>query len=235
MRIEFVHDVICSFCFPMSYRMRNIDEKYSNVDISHRSFALGWEPSNFESMFGSHEAVKPKVLGHWKNANENDDLHRFNIEGMKGQKFLFPNSKQPLIAAKAAGLLKGEDGYWEVFDALQNALFVENQNIADMDIINKVVKQTSLNFDEWKALFEDSDTETAVLKDLEFVTQNGIRSVPALIVEDKYLISGAQSQASIEEALEDIADKENLQLNGLQLFGSEGDACRVVDGQWQCD
>ena len=59
MKIEFVHDVICSFCFPMSHRMRKIDEKYSNVEITHRSFALGGEVDNFKAMFGSHEAVKP--------------------------------------------------------------------------------------------------------------------------------------------------------------------------------
>lgn len=38
--IEFFHDVICSFCFPMSYRMRQLKEMMPDVTIKHRSFAL---------------------------------------------------------------------------------------------------------------------------------------------------------------------------------------------------
>ncbi len=40
MKIEFFHDVICSFCFPMSHRMREIQKRYPNVEIIHRSFSL---------------------------------------------------------------------------------------------------------------------------------------------------------------------------------------------------
>lgn len=235
MKIEFVHDVICSFCFPMSHRMRKIDEKYPKVEVTHRSFALGWEVEQFESMFGSHEAVKPEVMGHWEQANENDDLKRFNIEGMKNQDFLFPPSKNALIAAKAAGLLGGEDAYWEVFDALQNALFVENQDVSDIDVIDSVIKKTTLNFTDWKNQFENKESEEAVLRDLDFVKQNGINSVPALIIENKYLINGAQPQSVIENTIEEIAQKENLQLTGLQQVGSDADSCRMVDGQWICD
>ncbi|HLR89020.1 MAG TPA: hypothetical protein VK042_04775 [Atopostipes sp.] len=72
-------------------------------------------------MFGSHEAVKPEVMSHWEHANENDDEHRFNIEGMKEQDFLFPTSKNGLIAAKAAGIIAGDSGYWDICDAIQNA------------------------------------------------------------------------------------------------------------------
>ena len=236
MKIEFVHDVICSFCFPMSHRMRKIYEKYSNVEITHRSFALGWDVKNFEAMFGSHEAVKPEVLGHWEQANQNDDLNRFNIEGMREQDFLFPTSQVPLVAAKAAGLLGSEEMYWEAFDALQHALFVENKNIADVDVVEEVIQGTSLPFEEWKSLFENEDTTKAVLEDLDFVKRNGINSVPALIVEGKYLINGAQPQETIEKTLEEIAEKEDLKLNsGFQMMGDDANACRVVDGQWKCD
>ncbi len=236
MRIEFVHDVICSFCFPMSHRMRKIDEKYNNIEVTHRSFALGWEVSNFEAMFGTHDAVKPEVLGHWEQANQNDDLSRFNIEGMREKDFLFPTSKVALIAAKAAGRLERKDAYWEAFDALQHALFVDNKNIADVAVVESVIKDTTLDYDAWKQMFEDSETEKEVLKDLEFVRQNGINSVPALIVEGKYLINGAQPQEVIEKTLEDIAEKEDLQLNtGFQMMGGDAEACRMEDGQWKCD
>lgn len=144
MQVEFFHDMICSFCFPMSYRMRKVAAKYPRLNIQHRSFALGWEADAFIQIFGSHEAVKPEVMSHWEHANQNDDEHRFNIEGMKEQDFLFPTSKNGLKAAKAAGLLAGEEAYWDVFDALQKALFVDNHDISDLAVIEKSSKKLIL-------------------------------------------------------------------------------------------
>lgn len=235
MKIEFFHDVICSFCFPMSNRMRQIVKKYPRINVTHRSFALGWEREQFIQMFGSHEAVKPEVLNHWEQANKNDDLNRFNIEGMKEQDFLFPTSKNGLKAAKAAGILQGQDGYWEVFDAIQEALFVDNRDISEVEVLADVINQTSMDLDAWKTQFNKPETEQAVLEDLNLVQSYGIQGAPALVIEGKYLVSGAQPQEVIEETIEKIAKEEGLQLTGLQMMGSDAEACRVVDGNWQCD
>lgn len=235
MQVEFFHDVICSFCFPMSYRMRKVAEKYPRLNVTHRSFALGWEKEQFIQMFGSHEAVKPEVMSHWEHANENDDEHRFNIEGMKEQDFLFPTSKNGLIAAKAAGIIAGDSGYWDVFDAIQNALFVQNKDISNAKVLEKIVKESPLDFDTWKEQFENSETEQAVLEDLQRVQSYGIQGAPALVIDQKYLISGAQPQGVIEKTIEEIAEKEGFQLHGLQTLGETGEACRFVDGQWICD
>ncbi len=166
MQVEFFHDVICSFCFPMSYRMRKVAEKYPRLEIKHRSFALGWEKEQFIQMFGSHEAVKPGVMSHWEHANQNDDEHRFNIEGMKEEDFLFPTSKNGLIAAKAAGRVAGEAGYWDVFDGIQDALFVQNKDISQQTVLEEVVEKTTVDTAAWRNQYEDPATEQAVLEDL---------------------------------------------------------------------
>ena len=212
MKVEFFHDVICSFCFPMSHRMRKMVDKYPKLDVIHRSFALGWEEEQFIEMFGSHEAVKPEVLSHWISANQNDELNRFNIKGMKEQDFLFPISKPALVAAKAAGIVGGQDVYWEVFDALQNGLFVESKDVADVKVIEDIIQSTSINFDAWKAAFEKEEAEQATLEDMILAKQYGLQGAPALVIEGKYLISGAQPQEIIEQTLETIAEEENLQL-----------------------
>lgn len=235
MQVEFFHDVICSFCFPMSYRMRKVAEKYPKLDIVHRSFALGWEKEQFVQMFGSHEAVKPEVLGHWEHANQNDDEHRFNIDGMREADFLFPTSKKSLKAAKAAGMIANQAAYWDVFDGLQHALFVENRDIDDVTVIEDVVQKTSIDFGEWKTQFENPATEEAVIEDLERVKAYGIQGAPALVINQKYLISGAQPQDVIEKTIEKIAEDEGFQLKGLEIMGDTGAACNVVDGQWMCD
>ena len=235
-KIEFFHDVICSFCFPMSARMRKISEKYNNVEIIHRSFALGWEEENFIRMFGSREAVKPEVLGHWAQANQNDDDHRFDIEGMETQDFNFPISKPGLLAAKAAGLLGGQEAYWEVFDALQEALFVENKNIEDPQVIEEVIQGTDVDLEKWKEQVQQPETEEAVLADLKQAENYSVYSAPTLIINGKYRISGAQPLERIEQALEKAAIEEGISLNQLEdLTVDESGSCFIIDGKWECD
>src|SRR5690625_6597268 len=117
--------------------MRKLVQKYNRREIKLRSFALGWEKEQFIQMVGSHEAVKQEVLGNWEHTNQNDDEHLFNIEGMKEEDFLFPTSKNGLIAAKAAGRVAGEDGYWDVFDGIQDALFVQNKDISQQTVLEE--------------------------------------------------------------------------------------------------
>lgn len=236
-KIEFFHDVICSFCFPMSARMRKIANKFNNIEIKHRSFALGWEENDFIRNFGSREAVKPEVLNHWKHANQNDDEHRFNIEGMRKTDFNFPISKPGLIAAKAAGIVGGDSMYWDLFDRIQNKLFVENKNIEDVNVLEEAVKETKISFDKWKEEFNKKETEEAVLKDLELARNYGVNSAPTLVINNKYAISGAQPEETIINVLNQISEKEGIPLNTLQTISlaDSGGTCSVVDGKWKCD
>lgn len=205
-KIEFFHDAICSFCFPMSAKMRQIAKKYNNIEIIHRSFALAWDEEEFISSFGSRKAVKDQVLSHWAVANNYDDEHRFNIEGMHQTDFDFPISKPALKAAKAAGILGGEDLYWDVFDRIQNKLFVENKNIEDIAVLEEAVRETSISFSDWKEQFDNEETEKAVLADLDLASSYGIDLVPTLIINEKYSLAGAVSLEEIEKALDRISN-----------------------------
>ncbi|MBG9982062.1 DsbA family protein [Aerococcaceae bacterium DSM 111020] len=208
LEIEFFHDVICSFCFPMSARMRRLVADNPEIQIKHRSFALGWDETVFEQMFGSHEAVKNEVLGHWEHANQNDDEHRFNIEGMKETDFLFPTSKPGLIAARAAGLIGDEETYWDVFDKIQEGLFIRNLNIQNTEVIEELVKETTINVDQWREAFHDATTEQMVINDLKLAQAYQIQGAPALVINQKYLLSGAQPYEVLEKAIQEIMEQE---------------------------
>lgn len=195
--IEFFHDVICSFCFPMSYRMRQLQKLMPEAQIVHRSYALVKSETDFDKMFGSRVAAKAEIMSHWEHANHIDDLHRFNITGMKQADFLFPTSMNALIACKAAYFTAGEAGYWDVFDALQNALFVQNRNIEENDVIEDCVKKSGIDFVIWEQHYNRGETKDAVEKDFLLAKQYDVRGVPCLIVNGKHQISGAQPLSNI--------------------------------------
>ena len=228
MIIEFFHDTICSFCFPMSYRMRQVQNMHPEIKIIHRGFPLVWEESGFNRMFGSRKNAKKEILSHWARANENDDLHRFNIEGMEKQTFEFPASRNGLIAAKAAGLVGGEEEYWAVFDRLQYALFAENRNIDDLEVLYSCIQDTALNFSEWEDMFHSPYTIEKLNEDFNLATYYDIHSVPCLIINKKYLLSGAQPLNKILSTIQNVRKEEEISI-------IKGEACNIVDGTVFCE
>lgn len=230
MRIEFFHDTICSFCFPMSYRMRQLKEKRPELEIIHRSFALVPEKKTFDIMFGSREDAKSEIIRHWEHANENDDLSRFNIKGMRESDFLFPTSMPALCAVKAAEKLGGNDLAWDAFDALQNALFIENKNIEELDVIKEALSKTSINLEKWEKVYNSRDTLEEVNKDLALAKSYGISGVPFIIINEKYKLNGAQPLAKIEEMLDKIIKEEAMTTE------KQGETCSLdYEGNLNCD
>lgn len=226
--VEFFHDVICSFCFPMSYRMRQLQKMMPEAQIVHRSYALVKSERDFDEMFGSRAAAKNEILSHWEQANQNDDLHRFNISGMHKAEFPFPSSMKVLTACKAAYFTAGDAGYWDVFDALQNALFVQNRNIEDSDIINECIRQSGIDLEKWEQYYCSGDTKDAVENDLILAEKYGIEGVPCLIIDGKYRISGAQPLAQIIQAIQGAAENK-------EKTSCKGAACRFDGGNIKCD
>ncbi|HHX07575.1 MAG TPA: DsbA family protein [Erysipelothrix sp.] len=232
LNIEFFHDVICSFCFPMSYRMRELHKEIPELAITHRSFALAPDKQALKAQFGSLSQAKTEILTHWQQANQNDTLHRFNIEGMKQTDFDFPTSMKGLRAAKAAESL---GNYWDVFDALQEALFVKNLNIDDDTVLFEIIKSTPVDFDAWQTLYHAPETLSAVEDDFLRAQSYGLRGVPALVVEGKYLISGAQPKDYLLKTLKQMLhEKKETEIKPLEVV-QDGETCRFVDGQWICD
>ncbi len=197
LHIEFFHDVICSFCYPMSFHMRQLQAQFPHVEIIHRSFALVRDESDFVRMFGSHEKAKDEILSHWHSANAIDDLHRFSIEGMRQQSFLFPTSMKPLQACKAAFFVGGNDAYWDVFDALQADLFTHSKNIGEDAVIVAAVQNAGVDVDRWSALFGSEKVANAVAEDLKLASAYGIRSAPTLVMNKHHTLHGVVGLAEL--------------------------------------
>lgn len=226
--IEFFHDVICSFCFPMSYRMRQLQKLMPEIQIVHRSYALVKSVGDFDFMFGSRDAAKEEIMNHWEHANHNDDLHRFNISGMRQADFLFPTSMKGLLACKAAYFVAGDAGYWDVFDALQNALFVQNRNIEENEIIEDCIRISGIDFESWVQHYNSRETKDAVERDFLLVKQYNIQGVPALVINGNQQISGAQPLSKIIQVVEGIAKEKEQQY-------ADGASCRLVNGKIECE
>lgn len=201
MKIEFFHDPLCVYCFPMSAILRRLQKKYPQIEIIHRSFALSWEASSFIQAFGPREGAREKILPHWDIANGLDPDHRINRRGMEEEDFLYPLSKKPLIGAKAAGELGGQDLYWDAFDAIQRKLFMENKNIEEFEVLKEAMGEIGLDLGEWTRVYQDPKTEREIIMDLVLAKKLGVEEVPSLLIGGEILITGGMTQDQVEEKI----------------------------------
>ena len=89
--------------------------------------------------------------------------------------------------------------------ALLKAYFTDGQNPSDPEVLVQAALAAGLGEAGARALLA-SDTYTAEVRQAEgFYQQQGIHSVPAVIINDRHLISGGQPVEVFERALRQIA------------------------------
>jgi predicted DsbA family dithiol-disulfide isomerase len=92
--------------------------------------------------------------------------------------------------------------------ALFDAYFTQGDNPGDHAVLVRVAGQVGLDSAEAARILA-SDTYAAEVREREqFFQRHGISSVPAIIINQRHLISGGQPPEVFEQALRDIISKE---------------------------
>jgi predicted DsbA family dithiol-disulfide isomerase len=102
--------------------------------------------------------------------------------------------------------VEGEPGQQAALKkALLAACHTRSEAMGDHAVLLACAKQAGLDPDRAAAVLA-SDEFTAEVRDRQaFYTRQGIHSVPAVIINDRHLISGGQPAAVFEQALRQIA------------------------------
>ncbi|GGW52492.1 DsbA family oxidoreductase [Alishewanella tabrizica] len=91
--------------------------------------------------------------------------------------------------------------------ALFNAYFGEAANVADHQVLVNCAVNAGLDADLAAAILGSTEYSQQVQDDITRYQHAGISSVPAFIVNNKYLISGAQAPQQLAAALQQIAQE----------------------------
>jgi predicted DsbA family dithiol-disulfide isomerase len=101
--------------------------------------------------------------------------------------------------------LQGEAAQRALKHALFKAYFTDGLSPADPEVLAQAAAAAGLDADAARAVLA-SDTYAAEVREAEaFYHQQGISSVPAIIIDDRHLISGGQPVDLFERALRQIA------------------------------
>lgn len=89
--------------------------------------------------------------------------------------------------------------------ALLKACHGRAENMASHAVLADIAESVGLDRERAEAILASDEFAAEVREREQFYASQGIRSVPAIIINDQYLISGGQPAAVFEQALRQIA------------------------------
>lgn len=117
------------------------------------------------------------------------------------------DSRPALIGAKFADA----QGAGEAFhDAVMHAYWQDALDISDVGVLSGCAQSAGLDEAAFVAALDDAQWDSEVTADVEQAFAFGLQGVPALILHNKYLVSGAQPYEVLVRAVEQIAAEEGI-------------------------
>ena len=101
--------------------------------------------------------------------------------------------------------LQGEAAQRSLKHALLKAYFTDGQNPSDNAVLLAAASAAGLDVDAARQVLDRNGFAAEVRQAEAFYQQQGIHSVPAVIINDRHLISGGQPVEVFEQALRQIA------------------------------
>jgi len=101
--------------------------------------------------------------------------------------------------------LQGPDKQFALKKELLNAYHGRAENVSDPEVLARACAAVGLDEDQAHAILAGDDYALDVRQNEQLWQQSGIHSVPAVVINRQYLISGGQPAAVFEDALRKIA------------------------------
>lgn len=102
------------------------------------------------------------------------------------------HSVPPAIAGKIAETY-GPEIFHRFHQLLLEAYFTHNRTVSDVDVLADIAEQAGIDANEFRQKLEEGHESLfeAVANDHNEAMESGVSGVPAVIVDDKYLVGGA--------------------------------------------
>ncbi|MDI1239198.1 MAG: DsbA family oxidoreductase [Polaromonas sp.] len=210
MKIDFVSDVSCPWCV---IGLKSLEDALGRVagevqaEIHFQPFELNPKMPAEGQDIAEHLAEK------YGSTPEQSQRNREMIRA-RGQDvgFTFSMDKRSRIynTFDAHRLLhwaeeEGEGRQMALKEALFKAYFTDGESPGSHEVLARVAGEVGLDTVRAKAILASGEYADAVREREQFYLQQGIHAVPAVIINDKHLISGGQPAEVFEQALRQIA------------------------------
>ncbi len=216
LKIDYVSDVVCPWCVVglggLETALDTLKAEGIAADIAFRPFELnpGMAPEgeNIVEHIGRKYGSTPE-----QSAQNREMIKARAAEAMPGFDMRMGPESRIWNTFDAHRLLfwaeeTAPDRQAALKKALFKAHFTDGANLTDAGVLSVAAETAGLDRAEAADVLVSDRYVDAVRGEEELWRQRGINSVPAVVVEGKYLISGGQPAAVFEEALRKIAAEE---------------------------
>jgi predicted DsbA family dithiol-disulfide isomerase len=208
-RIDFVSDVVCPWCAVGLLSLEQAIARLGDgvaVEIAFQPFELNPRLAAEGEDIGEHLARKygstPQQLEHNREA----------IRARGAELGFAFNARERIWNTFDAHRLLHWAGLQDAMSeralkhALLRAYFTDGENVSSHDVLLRVAITSGLDGTRAAAVLASDEYADAVREREALYAQRGIRSVPAVIINDRYLVSGGQPSEVFEGALRSVIE-----------------------------
>lgn len=209
-RIDFVSDVSCPWCVIGLKSLEQALDRVADVatvDLHFQPFELNPQMAREGQDIGEHLAQKYGASAEQRA----DTSERIRARGAE-LGFTFGHRERIYNTFDAHRLLHWAEEQGHQRDlkmALFDAYFTDGDNPGDREVLLRAAQKAGLDTEQ-AARILDADTYAAEVREREqFFQRHGINSVPAVIINQRHLISGGQPPEVFEQALRDVVAEDS--------------------------
>ena len=208
MKIDFVSDVACPWC---AVGLNGLEEALArtgdlvDATITFQPFELNPDMPPEGEDGAEHITRKYGISAEQAEANRTVIRDRaaavgFDMGGIEGRRVY-----NTFDAHRLLHWAEGSGHQAALKHALLEANFTEGLDVSDPEVLIAAAERAGLDGEAAREVLA-SGRYTAEVRDAERLWQSrGINSVPAIVIDDRYLISGGQPPEAFEQALRRIA------------------------------
>jgi len=214
LHIDIVSDVVCPWCIigykQLERALDMLDEEVAPV--------ITWHPFELNPQMGEEgQEISEHIMQKYGASAEQSAANRARLSGLGdrlGFRFAYSPGMRIYNTFKAhqllhwAGKAHGSAAQTALKLALFKAYFQDNRDISDEEVLLQTVAETGLDPEAGREVINDPDNAREVREHLNFWVDQGISGVPAIIIEQKYLVPGAQEAETFANVIRKVREKQ---------------------------
>lgn len=208
LRIDIASDVVCPWCI-IGYKQLEAALRETGMQGE-----VHWHPFELNPQMPEEgEDLQQHLAAKYGSTPEDSRKVRARLTTMGaelGFKFDYADDMRIVNTFRAHQLLHWAGPQGREHDlkmALFAACFTHRQNVNDPEVLADVAASVGLDRDEALAVLRDARYADAVRDAERIWTERGIQGVPAMIFNQKYLVTGAQGIENFTAILRQLAEE----------------------------
>ncbi len=210
LRIDIVSDVVCPWCI-IGYKQ--LEQALQDTATP---YELSWHPFELNpDMPAEGQNLQEHIAEKYGSTREQSEANRVsitNIGAELGFEFRFTDDMRMHNTFNLHQLLHWADQQGRKHDLKQaffTAHFTHRRNLSDDGVLADVAAEIGLARDQALAVLKDQRFANDVRTAEKFWIDAGIRGVPAIVFNQRHLVTGAQGYENYKQILRQLTEESN--------------------------